>query len=126
MFSRIQKAKEENEGGFTLIELLVVVVIIGILAAIAIPTFLSQREKAWEKAAHSDLRNGAVIMEEYFSENATYAGTTGFKESTDVIVTEVGSDANQYCIQAVHGLLPVGEETFKIDSADGVVADGAC
>ena len=53
MLARIRKAQEENEGGFTLIELLVVIIIIGILAAIAIPTFLSQREKGWKSAMKS-------------------------------------------------------------------------
>ncbi|MDX6198934.1 MAG: type pilus assembly protein PilA, partial [Actinomycetota bacterium] len=59
MLARLRKMKEENEGGFTLIELLVVIIIIGILAAIAIPVFLNQRKKGYDAAAKSDLRNFA-------------------------------------------------------------------
>jgi type IV pilus assembly protein PilA len=61
--------REENEKGFTLIELLVVVIIIGILAAIAIPVFLNQRESAWKSSVESDLKNGALAIETYATSN---------------------------------------------------------
>jgi len=56
MLARIRKAMAEKEEGFTLIELLVVMIIIGILAAIAIPVFLSQRQKGYDASVKSDLR----------------------------------------------------------------------
>ena len=64
--------KERGDEGFTLIELLVVIIIIGILAAIAIPVFLNQRQKGWEAAVKSDLRNAATAQETYLTENNTY------------------------------------------------------
>ena len=72
MLARIRKAAEEREGGFTLIELLVVIIIIGILAAIAIPVFLSQRQKGYDAQAKSDLRNMATIEETYMTDNGFY------------------------------------------------------
>jgi type IV pilus assembly protein PilA len=61
-----------NRKGFTLIELLIVVVIIGILAAIAIPKFASTKEKAYLASMKTDLRNGATAQEGYFADNQVY------------------------------------------------------
>lgn len=66
-----------NQKGFTLIELLIVVVIIGILAAIAIPKFSSTREKAYVSAMQSDLRNLQTAQEIYYSEKDFQYVTTG-------------------------------------------------
>ena len=85
-----------NRKGFTLIELLIVVVIIGILAAIAIPKFANTKDKAYVAAMKSDLRNMATYEEQYaadnhgayFSGTATYATPLqGFTPSQNVTVT---------------------------------------
>ena len=65
-----------NDRGFTLIELLIVVVIIGILAAIAIPKFANTKEKAYIASMKSDLRNILTAQENYFADNMTYTTST--------------------------------------------------
>jgi type II secretion system protein G len=66
------KKFRKNQKGFTLIELLIVVAIIGILAAIAIPQFSAYRQKAYNSAANSDLKNVKTGMEAYQAENQAY------------------------------------------------------
>ena len=69
------RRRAEDEKGFTLIELLVVILIIGILAAIAIPTFLNQKSKANDASAESLARNAATAAETYATDNnGSYAG----------------------------------------------------
>ncbi|WP_046528354.1 MULTISPECIES: type II secretion system protein [Cellulomonas] len=74
MIARVSKAlnKKDGEQGFTLIELLVVVIIIGILAAIAIPVFLNQRKSAVDASIKSDLRTVATNLETWMTEHQKY------------------------------------------------------
>ena len=71
------KKFRKSQKGFTLIELLIVVAIIGILAAIAIPQFASYRQKAYNSAAQSDLKNIKTGMEAYMADNQEYPGVLG-------------------------------------------------
>ena len=104
MLTRIRKAMDEREGGFTLIELLVVIIIIGILAAIAIPTFLNQRKKGYDAQAKSDLRNAATAEETVITDGANYTTvlatltTAGFKPSQNVSLTGAVSGQTSYCL----------------------------
>ena len=115
MIARIRKSLDEKEKGFTLIELLVVIIIIGILAAIAIPVFLNQRQKGWDAAIKSDLKNAATAQETVLTDTGAYTATVatlqaaGFKYSAAgnysgtpaaALITPTFVTGQSYCITA--------------------------
>jgi type IV pilus assembly protein PilA len=95
-------AKNHSDGGFTLSELLIVIVILGVLAALAIPQFMGQRQKATGATARSDLRNAATIEEAQLADSGTYVSSlsalsaAGFKRSAGLQLG-VAANSSGYC-----------------------------
>jgi len=130
-----------NRKGFTLIELLIVVVIIGILAAIAIPKFSNTKQKAVLASMKSDLRNLVTAQEAFFSDNNTYAtgigatqvntagapacgGTVAFVPTTGNVVVLTCVDAANWSATVTNSAVPVTSTPNTCGVYIGALAGG--
>ena len=132
MLARIRKGMEDKEQGFTLIELLVVMIIIGILAAIAIPTFLNQRNNGYRTQLKEDLKNTATAIESAAVDNngdyssadvgltAAYLAppaAMNVKVSGNDTITVKYISATDYCVMGVNSSLGAGEAWYYSKSS---------
>ncbi len=114
MFKLMRKRLNSDEG-FTLIELMVVVLIIAVLVAIAIPSFLGFRDRAQDRSAQSDVRNALLAEKGYWTDNAGYSDVPGdlqsFMPSLELTDTATGSITDAGVWVEVHTAAPATSPT---------------
>ena len=116
-----------NRKGFTLIELLIVVVIIGILAAIAIPKFAATKDKAKLASVKSDIRNLMTAEESYFSDNQSYTGslpTSIYAVSSGNAISSLTTASNGYTATISNASISTGTSACTVHVGAGATNDG--
>ena len=130
--SGLRRRLAREESGFTLIELLVVLVIIGILLAVAVPSYLGFKDRAKQRAAQANVRTAVPAVEAYFADTGHYTNmalTTGDAPDTGgltgidagVTITVVSAGASTYCISDTQGSF-----TFYKNGPAGDITTVAC
>jgi type IV pilus assembly protein PilA len=130
--SGLQRRLAREESGFTLIELLIVLVIIGILLAVAVPSYLGFKDRAKQRAAQANVRTAVPAVEAYFADTGHYtnmtltsgdAPDTGGLTGIDagVTITVVSAGASTYCISDTQGSF-----TFYKNGPAGDITTAVC
>ncbi|MES2124143.1 MAG: prepilin-type N-terminal cleavage/methylation domain-containing protein [Gemmatimonadota bacterium] len=117
----------KNRKGFTLIELLIVVVIIGILAAIAIPKFAATKDKAKLASVKTDLRNIMTAQEAYFSDYATYTTSLSssiFSPSTGNTISGSAATAASWSATVSNSSITTNPKSCTVTVGSGTTTDG--
>ena len=128
MLARLNQriSQSDRQGGFTLIELLVVIIIIGILLAIAVPSYMKFRDRASDSAAKANVRAAIPGVEAFYADQGTYANmTVPYLQSTYdqgiKNVTIPTATASTYCVESV-----VGGKTWRKNGPAADLENTAC